>query len=97
MVTSEQTKATLLLVANRTIAEARVEWRANDGSVPRLRAAYRACFLAARCARSAAAAWADNDAIRKKLSDAADNIELEIEQLLPKLAARAVAGVLAPE
>lgn len=95
--TSEETKKALLWVANRAIADARVEWRANDGSVSGLRAAHRACVLAARCARSAAAAWADSEDISKKLSDAADNIELEIEQLLPKLASRAVAGVLAPE
>lgn len=54
-------------------------------------------MLAARTARKAAATWAHDKALQKKLSDDAANLEAAAEELIPKLGARAVAGLLLPE
>lgn len=94
-VPSTRDRTIALRVANGTIEAARERWRENDGSVPKLRAAYRACVLAARSARTAAKVWEPVEKrVRRKMAEHAERLEAAAAELLEKLSARAVAGVL---
>lgn len=86
MQTNERDPVAVMRVAAMAIADARKAWRANDGSVPAMRKAYRFCLLAARCARKAAAIAPD--AITwEQLSTDAENLTRAAAEILPKLIA----------
>lgn len=64
----------LLMVARQAIADARRLWRAAKDSVG-LTAAFRACVVAARSAREAAAEWSHDAVVSQRLLDDAERID----------------------
>jgi len=72
----------LLKVAQQTLIDARRLWRAAKTS-EEMYAAFRACLLASRSNRKAAAEWSTiDDAIAQKCRDDADRIDDAVTDLL---------------
>jgi hypothetical protein len=85
--------AVLLRVAARAIAEARSAWKRAHGSsdATTLRAAFRACVLAARAARTAAQAYAHDAHEPHRLMVEAQKLDAAAEDLKARLVETVVA------